>query len=147
MLLGIPKILSPELLKVLCEMGHGDRLVIADGNFPAASVGRDHIVIRCDGHGVPELLEAILQVMPLDQYDAKPVSLMEVVPGDPVKTSIWERYKQILTQHDSRGADAIRTVERFAYYEEAKNAYVIITTSERAQYANVMLQKGCVLGD
>lgn len=147
MLLGIPKILSPELLKVLCEMGHGDRIVIADGNFPAESVGKNHIVIRCDGHGVPEILEAILQVMPLDQYDQKPVTLMEVVPGDPVKTPIWETYKDILSRHDVRGGKTIRTVERFAYYKEASDAYVVITTSERAQYANVMLQKGCVLED
>ena len=66
MLKGIPKILSPELLKVLCEMGHSDRLVISDGNFPAESMGKDAIVIRCDGHGVPELLDAILEVFPLD---------------------------------------------------------------------------------
>ena len=64
MLKGIPKILSPELLKVLAEMGHSDRLVISDGNFPAESMGKDAIVIRCDGHGVPELLDAILQVFP-----------------------------------------------------------------------------------
>ena len=68
MLLGIPAILPPDLLKVLCEMGHGDRIVIADGNFPAASVGKDHIVIHCDGHGIPEVLEAILKLRPLDQY-------------------------------------------------------------------------------
>ncbi len=64
MLKGIPKIISPALLKVLCEMGHGDRIVIADGNFPAESMGKDAIVIRCDGHGVPELLEAILELFP-----------------------------------------------------------------------------------
>ena len=68
MLKGIPKILSPELLKVLAEMGHSDRLVISDGNFPAESMGKDAIVIRCDGHGVPEILDAILQVFPLDSY-------------------------------------------------------------------------------
>lgn len=144
-MLGIPKIIPPELLKVLCEMGHGDRLVIADGNFPAASVGKNHIVIRCDGHGVPEILDAILQLMPLDQYDDQPVTLMEVVPDDPVKTPIWDTYREILAKHDSRGGKTIRMVERFSYYEEAKGAYAVITTSERAQYANVMLQKGCVL--
>ena len=79
MLKGIPQILSPELLMVLCEMGHGDRLVISDGNFPAESMGKDAIVIRCDGHGVPELLDAILQLVPLDTYVEKPVTLMEVV--------------------------------------------------------------------
>ena len=76
MLKGIPKILSPELLKVLCEMGHSDRLVISDGNFPAESMGKDAIVIRCDGHGVPELLDAILEVFPLDTYVEHPVNLM-----------------------------------------------------------------------
>ena len=81
MLKGIPKILSPELLKVLCEMGHSDRIVIADGNFPAESMGKNAKVIRMDGHGVPEILDAILQVFPLDSYVEKPFSLMEVMPG------------------------------------------------------------------
>ena len=80
MLKGIPEILSPELLKVLCEMGHSDRLVIADGNFPVESMGKNAITIRCDGHGVPELLDAILQLFPLDTYVEKPVNLMEVMP-------------------------------------------------------------------
>ena len=79
MLKGIPKILSPELLKVLCEMGHGDRIVIADGNFPAESMGKNAIVIRADGHGIPELLDAILQVFPLDTYVDSPVTLMELM--------------------------------------------------------------------
>ena len=88
MLKGIPKILSPELLKVLAEMGHSDRLVISDGNFPAESMGKDAIVIRCDGHGVPEILDAILQVFPLDTYVEKPVNLMEVMPGDNVTINV-----------------------------------------------------------
>ena len=92
MLKGIPEILSPQLLKVLCEMGHSDRIVIADGNFPVESMGKDAIVVRCDGHGVPELLDAILTVIPLDSYVEKPVTLMEVMPGDPVKTPIWDTY-------------------------------------------------------
>ena len=78
MLKGIPQIISPELLKVLCEMGHSDRIVIADGNFPAESMGKNAIVIRCDGHGVPEILDAILQLFPLDTYVEKPAVLMEV---------------------------------------------------------------------
>ena len=96
MLKGIPKILSPELLKVLAEMGHSDRLVISDGNFPAESMGKDAIVIRCDGHGVPEILDAILQVFPLDTYVEKPVNLMEVMPGDNVETPIWIHIKRSL---------------------------------------------------
>ncbi len=144
MLKGIPQILSPELLKVLCEMGHSDRLVISDGNFPAESMGKNAVVIRCDGHGVPEILDAILKLFPLDTYVEKPVSLMEVMPNDPVETPIWDRYKEIVGAHDERGADAIGTLERFAFYEEAKKAYAIIATGESALYANIMLQKGVV---
>ena len=107
MLKGIPAILPPELLKVLCEMGHGDRIVLSDGNFPAESMGKDAVVIRCDGHGVPELLDAILQLFPLDTYVEKPVSLMEVVPGDPVETPIWDVYKDIIQKHDPRGGNAV----------------------------------------
>ena len=145
MLKGIPKILSPELLKILAEMGHSDRLVIADGNFPAESMGKNAIVIRCDGHGVPELLDAILQVFPLDTYVEKPVNLMEVMPGDQVETPIWDTYKEIIKKHDNRGDKVIGTIERFAFYEEAKTAYAIIATGESAVYANVMLQKGVVI--
>ena len=145
MLKGIPKILSPELLKVLCEMGHSDRLVISDGNFPAESMGKNAIVIRCDGHGVPELLDAILQVFPLDTYVEKPVNLMEVVPGDDVETPIWDTYKEIITKYDTRGGACVGNIERFQFYEEAKTAYAIIATGESALYANIMLQKGVVV--
>ena len=145
MLKGISPMLSPELLKVLCEMGHSDTIVIADGNFPAETMGKDAIVIRMDGHGVPEILQAILGVFPLDQYVEKSVSLMERVPGDTADISIWKTYEDILTKEESRGAAVIRTLERFAFYEEAKKAYAIIATSETSQYANVILQKGCVL--
>ena len=144
MLKGIPKILSPELLKVLCEMGHSDRLVIADGNFPSESMGKDAIVIRMDGHNACDVLEAILKVFPLDTYVEKPVNLMEVMPGDNVETPIWDEYAKIVAEADERGADAIGHIERFAFYEEAKTAYAIVATGESALYANVMLQKGVV---
>lgn len=146
MLLGIPKILSPELLKVLCEMGHGDRIVIADGNFPAESVGKDAIVIRMDGHGVPEILDAVLTVIPLDTYVEEPVKLMELMPEDVGKIAvpIWDRYRDIVSAHDKRGANAFGCIERFQFYEEARKAYAIIATGESAVYANVMLQKGVV---
>ena len=144
MLKGIPKILSPQLLKVLCEMGHSDRIVIADGNFPSESMGKDAVVIRMDGHGVPEILDAVLQVFPLDSYVEKPFSLMEVMPGDDVETPIWDTYQEIEEKYEARGKDAIGHIERFAFYEEAKKAYAIIATGETALYANVMLQKGVV---
>ena len=144
MLKGIPPILSPEFLKVLCEMGHGDRIVIWDGNFPAQSMGKDSIVLRCDGHGVAEILDAVLTVFPLDTYVEKPVQLMAVMAGDPVDTPIWAAYNEILKKHDSRGAGAVGHIERFAFYEEARKAYAIVATSEGALYANIMLQKGVV---
>ena len=145
MLTGIPKILSPELLKVLCEMGHADTIVISDGNFPAMSVGKDSIVVRLDGHGVPEVLDAILSVFPLDTYVEHPVNLMEVMKDDPVETPIWDTYADILKKHDERGNAMIGHIERFAFYEEAKKAYAIVTTGESALYANIMLQKGVVI--
>ena len=147
MLKGIPEILSPELLKVLCEMGHSDRLVIADGNFPVESMGKNAITIRCDGHGVTEILDAILKLFPLDTYVEHPVNLMEVMPGDTVETPIWDTYKEIIAKHDERGDKAVGNIERFAFYDEAKTAYCIISTGEKALYANIMLQKGVVIND
>lgn len=144
MLKGIPAILSPELLKVLCEMGHSDRLVIADGNFPAESVGRNAKVIRMDGHGTSEILEAILQVFPLDTYVEQPVSLMQVMKGDKVLTPIWDKYYEIINKQDARGKAAVQQVERFQFYEESRSAYAVIATGEKALYANIMLQKGVV---
>ncbi|UKS30488.1 L-fucose mutarotase [Paenibacillus sp. HWE-109] len=139
MLKGIPSILSPELLKVLMEMGHGDELIIADGNFPAAS--HANRLLRCDGHGVPELLEAVLSLYPLDTYSEQPVALMAVVPGDQVETPIWKMYEDLISKHT---APAIEYVERFAFYERAKKAYAIVATSEKALYANVILRKGVI---
>lgn len=126
-------------------MGHSDTIVIADGNFPAETMGKNGKVIRMDGHGVPEILEAILEVFPLDQYIEKPVSLMERVPGDNADVSIWKTYEKLIEQNEERGASVIDKLERFAFYEEAKKAYAVIATSETSQYANVILQKGCVL--
>ena len=126
-------------------MGHSDRLVIADGNFPAESMGKDAIVIRMDGHGACDVLEAILKVFPLDTYVEKPVSLMQVMPGDTVETPIWDEYEKLVAAADVRGGAAIGQIERFAFYEEAKKAYAIIATGEGALYANVMLQKGVVV--
>lgn len=144
MLKGIPEILSPELLKVLCEMGHSDCLVIADGNFPVMSMGKNAHIIRMDGHGVPEILDAILRVFPLDTYIEKPINLMEVMPGDDVQTPIWDVYKKTVEKYDERGKNAIGEIERFKFYEETKTAYAVIATSEKALYANIMLQKGVV---
>jgi L-fucose mutarotase len=141
MLKGISPVISPELIKILMEMGHGDELIIADGNFPAASVAQ-HLV-RADGLDVPPLLEAILQVFPLDQYVEKPVSLMAVVPGDPYQPVIWEEYRSIIERHET-GFKDFEFVERFAFYERAKKAYAVLASSEKALYANLILKKGVV---
>ena len=144
MLKGIPAVVSPELLKALCEMGHGDELVIADGNFPSHSIGKNTIVVRADGHGAAEILDAVLRLIPLDAYVERPVALMEVVPGDTCPTpEIWETYTNILNQHEPDHC-GIEMMERFSFYERSKNAYLIIATGETAIYANVLLKKGVV---
>ena len=146
MLKGVPKILSPELLKVLCEMGHGDTICIADGNFPAFAMGEDPLVIRMDGHGIPEILDAILTVCPLDAYVEKPVLLMELLDRDKgkVATPIWDTYTEIVKKNDDRGEEAIEHIERFAFYEHTKKCHCIIATGESAIYANIVIQKGIV---
>lgn len=140
MLKGIPSILSPELLKILMEMGHGDEIVISDGNFPGASMAQR--LVRADGHGVPEILDAILKLMPLDKYVEKPVALMEVVKGDNVVPTIWEDFKEIIEKHEP--GTKIEHEERFAFYERAKKAYAVVNTGEQAIYANIILKKGVV---
>lgn len=144
MLKGIPPIISPELLKALCEMGHGDELIIADGNFPCESIGKDAIVVRADGNDAAEILDAVLQLIPLDRYTEKPVALMEVVKGDNCpEPEIWKTYETLLNKYESDHHD-IEMTERFAFYERAKKAYLIIATGETAVYANVLLKKGVV---
>ena len=146
MLKGIPKIIPPDLLKVLCEMGHSDRICIADGNFPAASIGKNAIVIRMDGHGVPEVLDAILTLFPLDTYTEKPALLMELMERDVgrIATPIWDEYAAIIAKHDERGAEAVGNIDRFDFYDEAKDCYCIIQSGETAIYANIILQKGVI---
>lgn len=141
MLKGINPVISPDMLKVLMEMGHGDELVIADGNFPAASIAQR--LVRSDGNDAPELLDAILQLFPLDQYVERPVALMAVVPGDPYQPTIWEEYREIIRRHEAQFAD-FELVERFAFYERARQAYAVVASSEKALYANIILKKGVV---
>ncbi|GGF96389.1 L-fucose mutarotase [Paenibacillus abyssi] len=141
MLKGIPKIISPELLKILMEMGHGDEIVLSDANFPAASMAQR--IVRCDGHPIPELLDAIMQLFPLDQYVAKPAALMGVVPGDKVETPIWKEYQHIISRHGGP-EEVFEMVERFEFYDRSKQAYAIVATGESALYANIILKKGVI---
>ncbi|MNJ47230.1 L-fucose mutarotase [compost metagenome] len=142
MLRGISNLITPDLIKILMEMGHSDEIVFADGNFPAASHARR--LIRCDGHGIPELLEAVLPLFPLDVYVDRPVTLMAVTPGDGVETPIWDKYRKIVGDFHSAD-DAFEELERFAFYERAKQAYAIVSTGEKALYANLILKKGVVI--
>ena len=143
MLKGIPAIIPPELLKLLAEMGHGDELTIGDGNFPGHTCCKT--VIRMDGHSVPEILDAVLRLMPLDPYVERPVSLMAVVPGDNVETPIWDTYREIIKKYDDR-EEPIEHIERFAFYDRVKEkSSFVIMSGETALYANVILKKGVIV--
>ena len=141
MLKGISSVISPELLKILMEMGHGDELVIGDGNFPAASSARR--LVRADGLAVPPLLDGILQLFPLDPYVEQPAALMAVVPGDTYQPVIWDAYLGIVRKYEPN-FKGFEFVERFAFYERARQAYAILATGEAALYANIILKKGVV---
>lgn len=140
MLKNISPIISPKLLKILMEMGHGDEIVIGDGNFPAASIAQR--LVRLDGHGVDEILDAILKLMPLDTYVDSPVALMDNGDAENLPP-IWEDYKKTVTANE--GEKSFELVERFAFYERAKKAYAVVATGETAIYANIILKKGVVI--
>jgi len=127
MLRGIPSLLSPDFLKILMEMGHGDELVLADGNFPAASHAQR--LIRCDGHGIPEVLDAVVRLFPLDRYAERPVAFKATGPEHPRPPAVWESYRQIVRKHAGTEV-GFEQVERFAFYERARNAYAVAATSE-----------------
>ena len=139
MLKGVPKIVSPELLKILCEMGHGDEIVIADGNFPCGTCGKR--VIRADGLGGVEMLDAVLSLIPLDTYANENFMLMQTTNGDHTP-EIWAKYDKIAGKRDKNVRKAM--IERFDFYERAKNAYAVIATGEQAICANIILKKGVI---
>ncbi len=141
MLKGISALISPELIKILMEMGHGDELVIGDGNFPAASMARR--LVRADGMAVPALLDGILQLFPLDSYVEHAVGLMAVVPGDNFQPTIWQEYETIVRKHEPQ-FKGFEFVERFAFYERTRQAYAVLATGEASLYANVILKKGVI---
>lgn len=146
MLNGINKLLTGDMLKALCDMGHGDTLVIADANFPAETVAKR--LIRCPGVNSSQMLEAIKDIFPVDvHYSDDAARVMELTDSDKAKgmaTPIaWQEYLEILMeQYPEIG---LCHVERFDFYEEAKNAYAVIQTGEERQYGNLILTKGVVL--
>ncbi|GAL02165.1 L-fucose mutarotase [Photobacterium aphoticum] len=139
MLTGIHPAISPALLRVLCEMGHGDELLIADAHFPAHTF--NHTVIRADGVGAETLLAAITPLMELDQYVDQPVAMMQAVPGDTLDPSVEEKYLAAM-QAQNVSRDAIERVERFAFYERAKSCYAVVLSGETAKYGNIIIKKG-----
>lgn len=140
MLKNIPKIISPELMKVMMEMGHSDVLIIADANYPAAAHAKR--LIRLEGVEVPELLEAILPFFPLDNFIKHPVRLMRNLPTEPTP-EIWDVYKRILKKHDTdRAFQEFDFADRLLFYEESEKAYLVVQTGTTARYANIVLQKG-----
>jgi L-fucose mutarotase len=144
MLKKIPAIVSPALIKVLMEMGHGDEICLADGNFPSQSMGKR--VVRLDGHGTPEILKAILEYFPLDTFVKSPVMLMETVGDNTPQPEIWNEYKQVIEQSEEASAfGEFEMIERFDFYERAKECFAVVATGETALYANIILKKGVVV--
>lgn len=144
MLKGISPVLSPELLKIIAEMGHGDELVISDGNFPGASVGKR--VVRADGHGGVEMMKGIIELFPLDDFVEAPLAVMEVpdhmFPGN--QAPIWAEFRKI-ADTDLPTAK-FEFMEHEAFIDRCRNAYCVVQTGEKALYANIILRKGVVRG-
>ncbi|MCH6259129.1 L-fucose mutarotase [Puniceicoccaceae bacterium K14] len=139
MLKGISPLISPALLSALYRMGHGDEIVLADAHFPGESFNDN--VIRADGLGIAELLEAITPLLVLDQYVDNPLSMMAAVPGDTLDPTVEERYLAAIRKNMPDTA-APQRVERFAFYDQAKEAYAVVMTGETAKYGNIILKKG-----
>ena len=140
MLKGISPLISPELMKTLMEMGHGDEIVFADGNFPAAANAKH--LIRYDGHNVTELLAAVMQHFPLERSTDRSAAVMATAAND-AKPPIWDSYYEIIKKYEE-DVQGFEYVERFAFYARARQAYAIVATSEKALRANLILVKGVV---
>ena len=138
MLKGISPVVSPDLLKVLAEMGHGDEIVISDAHFPAHYFGKDcAYVLRADGLKADELMKGFIPLFELDCY-ATPVVMMDAVPGDTLNPAVEEAYRAALENYSG----PIEKMERYAFYERAKKAYAIVLTGETRKYGNIILKKG-----
>jgi len=141
MLKNISSLLSPDLLKILAEMGHGDEIVLADSNFPAASHAA--CLVRADGHSVPDLLTAILKLFPLDTFVESPAAVMEPVDEVASEPAVWSDYRDIMNAAEGREI-LLSRVERYQFYDRAKTAYAIVATGETAIYGNLILKKGVI---
>ena len=140
MLKGIPHILSPDLLHALQAMGHGDEITIVDGNYPGESAGPR--LIRADGHSGTDLLEAILSVMPLDDFVPDPAIVMQVVGDAGQRPPVVVEYEKIVARFEP--AVKLASLERFAFYKRANAGYAMVQTGEQRLYGNIILKKGVI---
>jgi L-fucose mutarotase len=141
MLKGISPYLSPELLKILAEMGHGDEIVLADSNFPGENLGRR--VLRADGVPVAQMLGAIMPLFELDSY-APPLVMMDMVEGDPLDPEVEADYMRVIRQHQPAAHPPLR-IKKPEFYERAQNAFAVLMTGEDRKYGNLILKKGVIL--
>ena len=139
MLKGISPLISPDLLAVLARMGHGDEIILADAHFPGETFKSR--VLRADGLKIADLLAAILPLFELDAYVPHPLAMMAAVPGDTLDPTVEEGYLKSIHQANPSVA-AIERIERFAFYDRAKNAFAVVMTGETAKYGNILLKKG-----
>ncbi|HET58795.1 MAG TPA: L-fucose mutarotase [Chloroflexi bacterium] len=139
MLIGISPLMSPELLAVLYRMGHGDEIVLADAHFPGDSFNTR--VIRADGLPIDAMLEAVLPLFALDTYVDDPLVMMQPVPGDELDPAVEARYRAVIDCHAPE-TPSIARMERFAFYERARQAFAVVMTGETAKYGNIILKKG-----
>lgn len=141
MLKGVSPVISPELLFIVAQMGHGDEIVLADSNFPAVTMGKR--VVRADGHSVPAILEPLLKLFPLDEFVPMPAAVMAIVNKPNDSAPVWDTYQRILDSAEGRHIKLER-VERFAFYERAKTCFAVVATGETALYGNLILKKGVI---
>lgn len=139
MLIGISPLLSPELLAVLCRMGHGDELVLADAHFPGESCNPR--ALRADGLGIAQLLDAILPLVALDSYVDTPLCMMQPTAGDQLDPAVETAYRAVVERHWP-GTPPIARLERFAFYAQARQAFAVVMTGDTAKYGNLILKKG-----
>lgn len=139
MLKGLSPLLTPELLHVLASMGHGDEIVLADANFPATTHARRLVPLY--GIDAPAALDAVLSVLPLDDFVDHSVLTMQVVDNADAVPEVVQAFNAILLRH---GAPTSSSIERFAFYERAATAFAIVATGERRIYGNILLKKGVV---
>lgn len=139
MLIGISPLIGPDLLSILYRMGHGDELVFADAFFPAETYGRR--VVRKDGTRIPDLLDGVLPLFSLDTYVDSPLIMMDAVAGDELDPAVEAEYRTVIDRHWP-DAPAIARIERFAFYDRARQAFAIVVTGETAKYGNLILKKG-----